>query len=105
MQSLHDKFLSAVHYFYLSQQALEESGYVKSTGIAEGYWHESRYRYLVLAHEFCHYGSIHAFYESKGKGEEFMKLCKQPKPERFDPEKTQGKTTFFDEGEEKDKDQ
>ena len=100
MRALHDKFLSAIHYFYLSQQALEESGYVRSTGIAEGYWHESRYRYLVFGHELCRYTSVKEFYESKGQeGKAFLEFCKTPKPERFDPEKNQGQAKFMNEEE------
>ena len=104
MRALHDKFLSAIHYFYLSQQALEESGYVRSTGIAEGYWHESRYRYLVFGHELCRYTSVKEFYESKGQeGKAFLEFCKTPKPERFDPEKNQGQAKFmYEEETEKD---
>ena len=91
---------NAIHYFYLSQQALEESGYVRSTGIAEGYWHESRYRYLVFGHELCRYTSVKEFYESKGQeGKAFEEFCKTPKPERFDPEKNQGQSKFMNEEE------
>lgn len=102
MQTLHDKFLSALHYFYLSQHALEESGYVRSTGIAEGYWHEARYRYLIFGHALCQYTSVKEFYKSKGEeGKAFLEFCKKPKPERFDPGEIQGKAVFFDEDKEK----